>query len=284
MIEYARCAACEYVQPLSEKGAVFFVCSACNAKNDLAGRVFAYDSERGFVAEQITAEPGHYKIISDEKALLAFIKWLPDIESTERYYLTLIARRKYCAALKLNDIVLKRVVCHKDEILNKIRQLEVPYGAYVTKQGDIIPQEALALYINVNPRSMVVAAKNTAKALVELICDNKLTMNPKSVALTEIHKARGTKHFVDIDIDSPEIVIEDAVRGMLGVLNKEAVSVIKTRGGIHIIIETAKTTTKDWYRKLKEMFVFDVTGDNMVPMPGGYQGGYTPIFWWYDEI
>lgn len=221
----------------------------------------------------------HYKIIHDEEMLKTFIAWLPELEATERYYMTLMARRKYCPELKMSDIVLKRVVCKKDDIFNKIRQLEVPRGAYTTKLGHIIPQEALALYINVNPRSMVVAAKNTAKVLVEMICDDKhVLLNPKSIALTEIHKARGTKHFVDIDIDVPELTIEATMQRTLEVLNNEAVSVVKTRGGIHIIVETAKSNKKDWYRGLRDRFIFDVTGDNMVPVPGAYQGGFIPLF------
>jgi len=220
-----------------------------------------------------------YKVICNLDMLKTFIAWLPELQPSERYYLTLMARRKYCAELKLPDIILKRIVCEKKDMLNKIRQLEVPYGAYTTKAGDVIPQEALALYINVNPRSMIMAAKNTMKVLIDLICDDKQTgMNPKSIALSEIHKARGTKHFVDIDIDSPDVTIDEAMQKAQEVLNKEAIIVIKTRGGVHIVIETAKTKSKDWFRGLREKFVFDVTGDNMVPVPGSYQGGFSPVF------
>ena len=221
----------------------------------------------------------NYKLIFDEEMLETFIAWLPELGATERYYMTLMARRKYCAALNMADMTTKRIVCKKEDIFNKIRQLEVPLGSYVTKLGVAVPQEALALYINVNPRSMVVAAKNTAKTLIDLICeDRQIAMNPKSIALTEIHKARGTKHFVDIDIDSPELTIEDVIKRAQEVLNRDAFSIIKTRGGVHIIVETKKAERKDWFRGLRDRFVFDVTGDNMVPVPGAFQGGHVPVF------
>ena len=267
----------------------------------------------------------NYQIICNENMLRTFIAWLPELKTTERYYMTLMARRKYCTDLKMADTTIKRIVCKKEDIFNKIKQLEIPYGTYLTKAGVVIPQGALALYINVNPRSMIVAAKNTIKALIELIYDDKQAMEdpssiiltdallelvcedeqvvidpksivsakallgsiykdkqiakkPKSVALSEIHKARGTKHFVDIDIDTPELTIEETIQRTQKVLNREAFSVIKTRGGVHIIIETKKANTKDWFRGLRDSFVFDVIGDNMVPIPGGYQGGHTPVF------
>ena len=265
----------------------------------------------------------NYTIISDKKALKAFIAWLPELTATERYYLTLMTRRKYCTDEILPDIILKRIVSKKEDIFDNIKQLESS-EAYALRSGVVPPQEVLALYININPRSLVVAAKNTAKSIIDLACldretvspdaltladillelisdepqtgidprsvvlakttidlvckDKQIKKSPRSIALTEIHKARGTKHFVDIDIDDPELTIEETVRLAEEVLNRDAFNIIKTRGGVHIIVEPGVAEKKDWFRQLRDRFVFDVKGDCMVPVPGGYQGGHVPVF------
>lgn len=37
---------------------------------------------------------------------------------------------------------------------------------------------------------------------------------------------------------------------------------------------------KDWYRIIQKAYgdYVDQTGDNMIPIPGTYQGGFTPKF------
>lgn len=277
MFQHARCIKCDYIQPLAQPIQATFVCSMCEHKNSLAERVLVYHSACNDYVLEVAAS-SYYKIIGDEAALRAFIEWLPELLPSERYYLTLMARRKYCPILNMPDIIIKRIIGKKHELFDKIRQLEVPMGAYTAKDGATIAQEALALYININPRSLITTTKNATRELVTALCEGKLeTTNPQSIVWSEMHKARGTKHFVDIDIDDPELKAEYVLSVALAHLHGDAVSVVKTRGGVHLVIETKKTQAKDWFRKLREKFVFDVTGDNMIPVPGGYQGGFVPV-------
>jgi len=35
---------------------------------------------------------------------------------------------------------------------------------------------------------------------------------------------------------------------------------------------------KQWYQTIKNKFDVDQSGDNMIPIPGTFQGGFTPKF------
>lgn len=225
-----------------------------------------------------------YKVIVNESILSDFINWLPDLQPNETFYLCLFARNKYC-----KDIVhinsdkgqLKRFTSDKSRMIKKIRQLETEVGTYFQK--DIaIPQEALALYINPNPRDLERAAKSAMIRLAELITKPYNGYNPHQEVLSEIQKSRGRKIFFDLDFD---LVDEDSMDRLHAyfdeVLNRDAFEILITRGGFHLIVQPSKIDpglTKTWYNKLAALKECDVRGDNMIPVPGTYQGGHIPFF------
>jgi hypothetical protein len=64
-------------------------------------------------------------------------------------------------------------------------------------------------------------------------------------------------------------------------VNKEAMTVLKTRGGFHLLVELAKIDkqlVKTWYPRLTGIAGVDIKGDNLVPVPGCCQGGFVPHF------
>lgn len=103
----------------------------------------------------------NYKIIQDEEKLKEFIQWLPDCLPNEQYYLTLFARKKYLpnSFLTNDKCQLKRNTSKKEDLFQKIKQLECEIGSYQFR-GQTVPQEALALYITPNPRDLTKAGLN----------------------------------------------------------------------------------------------------------------------------
>lgn len=233
----------------------------------------------------------NYEIIKDEKLLKDFIKWLPELNNNECYYLSLFARSKYAKNIdgtnkfphiKTDKAQLKRfTVSNKDLIYDKIKQLEVQIGAYKTKDGNDIPQESLALYITPNPRNQQTAMFNLMKRLIDIQQCKGLNYNIHAEAISAIQKSCSRKIFTDFDIDLDNA--EDFVKSKLDYskINNECVNILKTRGGIHILIELDKVAyefKKTWYLHLTTNFNIDIKGDNMIPVQGTYQGGFIPHF------
>lgn len=229
-----------------------------------------------------------HNIIRHRGALEHFVKWLPDLEPSERYFVCLQARKKYFPSLKSGDKTqLKRFTSHKDDLISKIEQLECPVGCYRTKEGEVIPDEALALYITVTPRNMRVATFSAIKSLVAMIEKGDVEdMNPHSEVLSCIHKAKGRSTFVHFDIDRKDenstIVAVDIWNKAAEIVGPKALNLVETRGGCHLMIELSKVVsqTKNWYPIIAKAFEgnIDQTGDLMMPVVGCCQGGFTPHF------
>jgi hypothetical protein len=204
----------------------------------------------------------------------------------------LFARSKYTkdaegkngiAHIKSDKAQLKRFVSDKERMYWKIKQLEVEIGAY--RQKDIaIPQEALALYITPNPRDLWKATANSLVKLAQCIRDTNNLGNPHQEVLSEIQRTKGTTHFVDFDMDFPEgySTNTEILMDTLGkVVNPEAVNLLKTRGGYHILVNVQKVEQQfknKFYQGISSIVHVDQVGDQMIPVPGTYQGGFTPHF------
>lgn len=220
----------------------------------------------------------NYRIITDETKLDEFISFLPDIKDTEVYYLCLFGRHKY--ALEFPNTrdsgQLARVVAKKEDLKEKIRRLETPEGSY-SRDGTTAPQNALAVYIGLNPRSLPKANRNLLVELATRIASGETEFNPVSAATTEIHRATDRKFFVDFDYDDAEP--DDYRAEIEKALPPEAYRVLKTRGGFHLIVDLRTKPQGNWYQKLASLPKCDVRGaKNLTPVPGCTQGGFTPYF------
>lgn len=221
----------------------------------------------------------NYKIVTNEELLKEFIAWLPDLQEKEKYYLCLFARNKYYKQLshiKSDKAQLKRFVSDKERMFFKIKQLETEIENYRQKEIPV-PQEALALYITVNPRDMWKASVNTMVKLAQAIRDQNILMNPHQEALSEIQKAKSRTCYVDFDFDESIPEKEE----ILKCINPEACTLLRTRGGIHLLVDPLKVSQEfknKFYQSLTKLAGADQSGDLLIPVPGTYQGGYTPHF------
>lgn len=218
-----------------------------------------------------------YNIIKDPELLRAFIDWLPELREGEKFYCCLFARKKYLPAhLKSNDkSQLRRFLSDKDRLFNKIEQLEAKLGAYKVK-GEAAPQDSLVLYINPNPRGLKMATFNSIIKLTESLKNQTPNLNPHQEVMSMVQKSIGQKVYLDFDIDEKDF---DLSR-LQGIVNPNALSILQTRGGYHVLVNLAAVDAafkSTFYKKMLALGV-DQTGDQLLPVPGCTQGGFMPRF------
>lgn len=233
----------------------------------------------------------NYQIIVKPSDFKEFINWLPQLEQGEKYYYCLFARNKYCKGLthiKSDKQQLKRGTTDKERMFEKYWQLEAPFGAYTQKENPI-PQEALALYMTLNPRSERIAAGELNMKLTKLFVNGDVRVNPYQEALSELQRSTSRKIFTIFDIDSKEmdpIRTDIMIRQIVGV--KASFRVLETRGGYHILLRPAtigKEYQASWFNQMLKVPNLDIARrkdgkyetDIMIPVPGCIQGGFTPI-------
>lgn len=225
----------------------------------------------------------NYQVIADKDKLKEFIEWLPELESNEKYYVSLLARKKYSdGQSKTHDKAqLKRFTANKSRLLDKITQLEVPLGAW-KMQGDPAPQITLALYITPNPRCLKTATELMGKRCWDLMKQGQYNIHAE--ALSCIQKSPSRTCFVDFDIDSKEVNLDQ--NWLNEAVGEGNYAIVETRGGYHLLIRPEAATNyrktnfgdKNWYQLIKKQYPVDQSGDQLIPVVGAVQGGFVPKF------
>lgn len=224
----------------------------------------------------------HYQIIQNEEILQDFVdNYLPNLEQSEAFYVALFARRKYAPEvpwIKSDKAQLRRFTSTKERLIGKIRQLQVPVGAFNVKGVDI-PQEALALYITINPRCFKKATKNALIKFAHLVTQEYNGYNPHQEVYSEIHKAKSYTYKIDFDFDG--IDGKELMAHLNECINPAAYDILSTRGGYHVLVNpniVADEYRKTFYQRISNHPACDVKGDNMIPVPGCVQGDFVPYF------
>lgn len=228
----------------------------------------------------------NYKIINDEAMFRDFISWLPVLKKDECFYMVLMARKKYCKGLpegvpgiSRDKAQLRRfTVADISMMYDKVKQLECELGSYVSERI-AIPNEALALYITPNPRNLQKAAKESLIRLANLVTEPYNGYNPHQEVMSITQKSCSRKWVVDFDFDDMDFSKEFS-DVLVNCVDTSVVSVVKTRGGFHLLVHTDRLeghSVKNWYKCISGMGC-DVKGDSLLPVVGCCQGGHTPYF------
>lgn len=140
-----------------------------------------------------------------------------------------------------------------------------------------IPQEALSLYISVNPRDMLKATKNSLIEFANLITSDYNGYNPHQKVLSNIQTSCSRKIYMDFDYDGVDIdTIKEETQK---VLDSGCLNYLVTRGGVHCLVELAYVDNKkhnNWYKSMQSIVGYDNTATDLMPIPGTFQGGFCP--------
>ena len=223
----------------------------------------------------------NYQIILDKDKLLEFIDWLPVLNEGEKFYVCLFARKKYCKEvkyIKTDKAQVKRFLATKKDLYDKIWQLEAPVGSYVIKDI-VIPQEALSLYISMNPRDLERATRQSLIKFANLLALKYNGYNPVVEAMSEAHKSCSRKVWFDFDFDNADL--DETVKAINQIMPPDNYKILMTKNGFHVLVHLPsldKKISKVWYNGISKLPGCDISGDSLIPVVGCTQGGFTPYF------
>ena len=233
-----------------------------------------------------------YDFLRDKAELIRFVDtFVPDLADDEALLLLLIARRKYLTADEQqelsvgNSAVFRReVITRKDQIVSRVEQMCVRRGLYADRDGQPVPEHAFAVYLTSNPRSQRKAALATLKELADRLFEGQ-PLRVDETAVSQLHKAVARKPYLDFDVDAAK---GDDIGAIVSEVQSALVStpttVIETRGGAHVVVETKKidpSIKNSFYREIsaiggRMVGEIEVQSDGMLPVPGTSHGGVVP--------
>lgn len=249
-----------------------------------------------------------YNLLKDENELRLFYdRILPPLKEDEVYYVSLSCRGKYMKdepknfhkRLGSSEMFERRIIREHD--WNKFKRTILKYcceeGAYTFDDGVNIPIESMAVYFTITPSSMLKAVSEFGQKFISSLteialgqgCSLSYLKHLDREILSCIHKAKGTKHYIDIDMDlhegkkhsgNDQVAIAHLTQELY---NKDInYFIIDTRSGYHILmkkdsihfnyVELLQKIEKEYKEVIKEL---KVNGNQMIPLPGTSQGGHT---------
>lgn len=227
----------------------------------------------------------HYKIIFDEDAVNEYLEWLPDLEDNEHFMLTTFSRSKYLpnTGIKSSDKTqLGRKTSRKKDILQKIRQMELPMGSW-TINGIDAPEQSLVVYLGPNPRSQEKALWTLIRRLIDIAENNGAKgYNIAAEALSALQKSISRQVITIFDVDEKEGIDLSKIYDFIPVdVAIDAVRVVETRGGYHLhvkskMLKNVGGVDKMWYMGLMNTFPVDASKPQFTAVPGCRQGDFVP--------
>ncbi len=206
-------------------------------------------------------------------------------------------RRKYYPKLKKSEIICCRKIIKKSEphyFLKKVKELAASLLlTYDNETFQAYPPSSMAIYINVNRKSMLKAAikiinvinDQLYQAIVNKDADQLRKFKKiDSQFFSSIHKSNlsaeqlKNSHFDDrreytiVDIDEKS---ETLLEMVIEKLSNHIVWVTETHGGYHLIVNKTKESGRLIYTEVKPLHEkIEILKETSTPLPGTYQGGF----------
>ena len=160
------------------------------------------------------------------------------------------------------DMLDHDIVKHHDfsEYLSKLYRFTQPEG-YRDSNGRTIPQEAMAVYVNLHLSDSIGAWRKTKEQLARI--DSKIASkaftgsadlnhiyhnmrNLAGIWYTQMQNTYSRKLWIDYDIDLIDTGLKEKtagnVRKLFSSLNLAQPPIIATRGGLHVLLSTTENT------------------------------------------
>ncbi len=159
-----------------------------------------------------------------------------------------------------------------------------------------VPKEAMSVYIVFNPRNQIMALKNFySDVITDYMNDNitNIPLNFQSKYVSYLHKQKGEKLFIEIDVDTKDTIL---LKKFIEKAGNEVIEnvhfIVETKNGYHFVYKTDKlpknlykvvndnefhynTITRD-NKPIRQPY-FSIRSDVCFPLPGTYQAGNFPV-------
>ena len=241
----------------------------------------------------------------DNAELSRFINLLPNLVGDEIYFLCLAARTKYLNPEERLKYSIPNVKMFGQTLVREGEWEQAIAKAYSalqykrTRSGLEYPEKSLVCYVSINPRSILKglsifiadAIKNTTDNLnlASIGRDTNLDylFNIVHKLQTDIQKSQGTRHFIDIDVDSKDLGYYSSLFSDLKNSSVEHY-IIKTKNGCHIMIKlsTLRSSSFRLHEKINELSSsaktrgdeIKISDSDMIPLPGTMQSDHIVHF------
>lgn len=196
-----------------------------------------------------------------------------------------------------------------ERFLRTIRKFEINEGGYTTKNNSDIPQKCITCYININPSSTLQAISSFKKVLAEYeveiasmaLLGKKGDIENLGYRLSKLdnnlytcyQNSRGKRYWIDIDMDVDkeyDIWNNRLFKEWMNSKKLNTFYFIDTKSGYHLLIkkdelkfnpqEIIDWITQDYlhYQHVESFntneFEIIQNFNEMIPVPGLFQGGY----------
>lgn len=254
----------------------------------------------------------YYKLIYDANLVAKHAEMFLNDNNNNVYFVALFSRRKYGDISTATQVLQQNVITEpNNQLLNTIKRYEVQVECYTDKiTRKPIPNDALVIYLNINPRSMLKASTNFSNHITHLFAETITNNNSNNNSQFKhlLSKFRSFIHasqisqppYIELDIDTKDRAwLQKMKERVLQPITQYIVCIIETRGGYHIVLNN-RTITKQiksqLYMNIHRDKSFEFTENGVVkkyielhsdpspPVPGTIQGGFPVKYITYDEL